>query len=130
MAKKRVNLRKFLERDPVDISNHTSWIEDKWWYVQTLVDACKSFSVCEYDIELDSIDLSVCPWGSLNMRCFIQEILIIEDTDLKYPIIVSPGGWIMDGWHRVVRAILDGKKTIKAVRLSSLPGYDGVKDGK
>ncbi len=127
MAKKRLNLRNFLERDKVDLARHTSWISDSWWYVQTLIDACKDSSAQEYEIELDSIDLAISPWGNISVRGFIQEIIAMEKIDFEHPIIVSPGGWIMDGWHRVAKAILDGKQTLRAIRLNSLPEPDGKK---
>ncbi len=43
------------------------------------------------------------------------------EADLAYPIILDPYGRIMDGMHRVVKALTEGRKTILAYRLSELP---------
>ena len=48
----------------------------------------------------------------------------MQQVDLSYPIIQAPDGWIMDGYHRIAKAILEGKTTIKAVRLPALPEPD------
>lgn len=41
---------------------------------------------------------------------------LVQETDLAYPIIISHEGRIMDGMHRVVRALIEGQTTIKAVK--------------
>jgi hypothetical protein len=46
------------------------------------------------------------------------------DVDTNYPVILSQEGFIMDGWHRVLRALIDGKATIKAVRFQKTPPHD------
>ena len=33
----------------------------------------------------------------------------IEETDLEYPIILAADGRVMDGMHRVCKALLEGK---------------------
>jgi len=35
-------------------------------------------------------------------------------SDLRYPIIVTPNGWIADGNHRLIKAIVLKKQTIMA----------------
>ena len=49
------------------------------------------------------------------------------DVDTSHPIIMCQQGFIMDGWHRVLRALIDGKTTIKAVRFVETPPYDYLK---
>ena len=51
----------------------------------------------------------------------------IRDVDTSYPVIMDESGFIMDGWHRVMRAIADGKATIPAVRFAERPVEDFVK---
>jgi hypothetical protein len=50
------------------------------------------------------------------------------DCDLKFPIILSRDGRVMDGMHRVCRALLDGRSDIEAVRFieDPEPDYIGV----
>ena len=57
---------------------------------------------------------------------FLYHAKRIEECDLKYPIILDPAGSIIDGWHRVVKAILKGKTEIKAFKLIVMPEPDVI----
>jgi hypothetical protein len=46
------------------------------------------------------------------------------DADLSDPVILGPDGRVMDGMHRIARAMLDGKTEISAVRFPDLPEPD------
>ena len=48
----------------------------------------------------------------------------MQEVETDYPIILGPDGRVMDGMHRVARALLEGRPTIKAVRLPTLPAPD------
>lgn len=56
-----------------------------------------------------------------NLRSFIQHIKHVNDADLDYPIIMNEDGYIIDGRHRLAKAILEGKETIKTKRFKSDP---------
>ena len=49
---------------------------------------------------------------------------LIEDTDLTHPIILSEDGRVMDGMHRVCKALLEHRTTIPAVRFERDPEPD------
>jgi hypothetical protein len=49
---------------------------------------------------------------------------MVDEADLRYPIIVDPGGGVMDGMHRVAKALLLGHSSIAAKRLPFLPTPD------
>ena len=49
------------------------------------------------------------------------EMKQVEDADLSYPVILTPDGFLADGFHRSVKAHLMGRKTIMAVRLAKMP---------
>ena len=51
-----------------------------------------------------------------NFRDFIAHIKLVNDADLQYPILLNENGAIIDGKHRLAKAILLGHKTIKAKR--------------
>jgi hypothetical protein len=42
---------------------------------------------------------------------------------LSYPIILSPTGELLDGWHRFCKAFLMGIAELDAVQLPALPSY-------
>ena len=46
------------------------------------------------------------------------------DADLTFPLILGPDGRVMDGMHRIARALLDGRDQVSAVRFLTLPEPD------
>jgi hypothetical protein len=63
---------------------------------------------------------------SPSCRDLVAHMQLVTATDLRYPIILSPDGRIMDGMHRVAKALLQGEPTIKATRLQMMPKPDFV----
>jgi hypothetical protein len=63
-----------------------------------------------------------------TVRAVVEHMRLVDDADLRYAIIVDPNGLVMDGMHRVAKALLLGQQTIDAKRLPSLPtpDYTGV----
>ena len=59
-------------------------------------------------------------------RSIANHMALVAQTDLKYPIILCEDGRLMDGMHRVVKALLEKKKTILAVRFSPTPTPDFI----
>ena len=57
-------------------------------------------------------------------RAIVEHARLIEATDLSYPIILSSDGRVMDGMHRVCKAVLLGHSTITAVRFTTDPAPD------
>ena len=65
-------------------------------------------------------------------RDVINDVALIEAADLSYPIILSADGSVMDGMHRVARAVLLGRATIEAVQFNvdPEPDYVGISPDK
>jgi hypothetical protein len=59
-------------------------------------------------------------------RRVAEHAKLIDQTSLDHPIIIDPEGRVMDGMHRVCKALISGLKTIKAVKLSAMPEPDFV----
>lgn len=61
-------------------------------------------------------------------RSIVEHLRLINETDLKHPIILSQKGKVIDGMHRVAKALLLGYKEIKAVRFKEdpLPDFEDV----
>lgn len=59
-------------------------------------------------------------------RAVADHARLILETDLQYPIILGADGRVMDGMHRVAKAYLEGRETIRAVRLEVDPEPDYV----
>lgn len=105
-------------------NNEKTYMGDDWWYIKNLINE----EGVEYDMDLASIDLSVEPWQLNTVADFIGHSLDIREADDRYPILVTPLGWVMNGWHRIAKAILVGESTIKAKRLKCMPKADGVRE--
>lgn len=99
--------------------------QNKKWRLATLLKASKNLEV--FDLHLMSIDIERYPWGfkDWNFSLFLHHCKRMEELS-DDPIILTPNGYICDGWHRLAKAILDGKETIKAVRLEVMPEEDEI----
>lgn len=64
--------------------------------------------------------------ATATCRSVAEHAQFIQETDLAYPIILSSDGRVMDGMHRVCRALIEGKRTIAAVRFTQDPPPDHV----
>ena len=49
---------------------------------------------------------------------------LVAEASLSYPIILSADGRVMDGMHRLAKALLEGRECINAVRFSKDPAPD------
>ena len=108
------------------------WPGEKWvdaWDVERLIALSSSLQVEEVSLatiwEVDTVY-----WFDDRDRPTVRKVVeharLIEDVDMAYPIILGPDGRVMDGMHRVARALLEGHDTIRAVRFAELPEPDFV----
>jgi len=65
------------------------------------------------------------PFDGDRMCDFIYHARRILNADYSIPIVISPQGGIVDGFHRVAHAILDGKDFVMCYRLNEMPEPDG-----
>ena len=56
----------------------------------------------------------------------IEHYQLIQDADLSYPIILCADGRVMDGMHRVAKAILLTQSSIQAIRFEITPDPDFI----
>ena len=57
-------------------------------------------------------------------RRVAEHAQLMNETSLDYPILIDPEGRVMDGMHRVCKALISGMKTVKAVKLLAMPEPD------
>jgi hypothetical protein len=50
----------------------------------------------------------------------------VQEAELRYPIIRAANGAVMDGMHRVTKALIEGRDTIEAVQFDTDPEPDYV----
>lgn len=103
--------------------------EGKVWTVTNLIARARDLE--QFDLPLAAIYVDTEVWkptgSAYGIALHMRRAL---DVDTSYPVILSQEGFIMDGWHRVLRALIDGKTTIKAVRFQSTPPHDYVEADK
>lgn len=54
----------------------------------------------------------------------IEHMRLIQACDVSFPIILDANGRVMDGMHRICRAVLDGLREIPAVQFTENPPPD------
>jgi hypothetical protein len=98
------------------------------WDVDHLI--ARSAGLPVQDVPLDSIwEVDSVYWFNdgdevPTVRSVIEHIRLVDAVDPTYPIILGADGRVMDGMHRVVRAILKGQRTIRAIRFENDPDPD------
>ena len=98
------------------------------WDVDRLVALTKSFpqiqvqlsSVRELDEAFHSDD------EPSTWRAMVDHVRLMNKADLSFPIILSAEGRVMDGMHRVAKAVLLGHTTIEAVQFTQDPEPDYI----
>lgn len=113
MKPPKVKIERFWEQQ----SPHES-IEDGdcQWLVRDLYRATENepaFELPLAHIPLDTHDLTT----KRGLISFARHMKHVMECDLSIPIIMSEYGTILDGRHRIVRALFEGKTTILAKRV-------------
>jgi hypothetical protein len=62
-------------------------------------------------------------------RLMIEHLKLIQEADPAFPIILSSSGSVMDGRHRIAKAVLQGSQEIEAVQFPEDPEPDYVGRG-
>ena len=101
---------------------------DKVCFAQTLYDFAKAKEYSIMDMPLWNIDLTAEPFECNQLHSFIFQCKRVRECSLEYPIILDDVGQIADGYHRLCKAILEGRETIKAIRLLEMPAPDRIEE--
>ena len=112
--------------NPVDLwknlGDQRSGGKEKTWSVARLVELSKDLPIFEAPVAAIATDYTIT--DSNDIRNFVAHVKKVLEADLDYPIILAANGVIMDGRHRLAKAILEGRKTIKCVRFEVDPPPD------
>lgn len=95
--------------------------------VARLVEHAKDLEV--FEIPVAAIHIAEDIFKSItNARQLAEHSKRVFNANLEYPILLDPDGFIMDGWHRVCKALVFGIETVKAVRFEKLPVCEFVEE--
>jgi hypothetical protein len=95
------------------------------WDVDKLIKSSSNLLVRDIAIasidEVDSVYWIGADGDPPTVRILIRHMQLVKDADLDFPIILSADGLVMDGMHRVAKALLEGRTTILAVQFEVQP---------
>lgn len=106
---------------PYELQCHK--VKNKLWYVSDLIKATESLEVEERpveDIRAVRLNLPLIKEPVTHLM-LAYHMRVAAMSDMSYPIILARDGRIMDGHHRLIRALADGIPTIKVKQFKEDP---------
>jgi len=104
---------------------HTYSNDQNTWNVHKLWEAAKDLPIKWEPLDKFAGVLDECVWVEPNQPVTVREIMEhcirIQKADLDFPIILSASGELMDGVHRIAKAVLKGHSVIQTVRFKIDP---------
>ncbi|RBY79155.1 hypothetical protein DQ239_05720 [Blastococcus sp. TF02-09] len=98
------------------------------WDVDRLIRLSADLPVVEVPVssfrELDTPHWWMPGDAPLTVNDVITHMRLVRDVDPAYPVILGSDGRVMDGMHRIARAVLEERETIRAVRFPVDPEPD------
>lgn len=107
---------------PIDTAGHKNGFYSdgsSQWDVARLWELTKDLPV--FDCPLAGMDLSHTAWAGSSLSALAEHCKRVNEADLSKPIILDWDGAVADGRHRIVKALMLGKTTVKAVRMTYRP---------
>ena len=92
------------------------------WKVKSLLRASKNLSVIDWPVS--DFCLQEWSWAEEDIKNHIERCL---EADLNYPILIWDGK-IIDGCHRIIKAIALGQHKVKAKVIRDIPAPDEILD--
>ncbi len=94
------------------------WLGNDGWSIPRLFELSKDLPVLEVPLNYLCVSST---YEKLSLRELVMHMIAVDKADLSKPIILSEDGDIMDGRHRIMKAMLLKNETIKAVRFEENP---------
>lgn len=95
------------------------------WLVSVLIERSKTLE--PFDLPLVALFVGQHVWdpieSAVDLAAHMKRVMA---ADMNCPIILDAEGFVMDGWHRITRALVEGHSTVKAVRFDETPPCDYV----
>ena len=100
------------------------------WDVHRLIELSAALPVTEVPLARFEPLLDTVYWFDASHPPTVRQILehadLIREADLRYPIILGADGRVMDGMHRICKALTLGHTTIAACQFATDPDPDYV----
>lgn len=95
------------------------------WKVETLIDASAKLNVFKFYLDKISLEYPMA-WHLTNVRDIIVHFNRINNANLHTPIILRPDGRVMNGWHRIIKAMTQKREYVLAKQFIKVPLPDFV----
>jgi hypothetical protein len=89
--------------------------------------ATNDLPVIKYKIDTEKILGEAIAWKLENFHDFLVHYERVTNADLNEPLILRSDGFVMDGWHRIVKAILLDSDELPAKQFAIDPEPDYIK---
>ena len=112
-----------------ELGSQTAHMKGRIYSVLDLIHYSKSLPM--QDMPLECMDVSNIYPGISSTTEYLSHIKSVQEADLRYPILLDPEGSLLDGRHRVAKALLAGRTHIKFKRFVCMPdpiGWEGNDD--
>lgn len=117
-----------IELPGLDLSNNQYIVNGNKYDVPSLIQFCKEKKYKPFDLPVAGINLEYMPFTCNSFLSFCNHIKRIDNTSLEHPILLDDRGYVADGWHRVAKAIINGNRSIKAIRMMEMPTPSGKEE--
>ena len=109
---------KMVVEDFIPVDEQVARIGEDEWSVARLIKLTEDFEVFEIPMKFLDVGYML---PEMDLRGVVTHMKAVEAADLTFPIILDENGTLLDGRHRIMKALLEGAETIKAVRFSKNP---------
>ena len=112
-------------------SGHWVSLGERAWHIETVWEAARGLPVEQLRIDvIGEIDEDCWFDGRpATVRAVVQHARTMYEADLARPVILSSDGQVLDGMHRIARALLDARVAVPAQRLPIDPEPDWLRPG-
>lgn len=102
---------------PIDpLQDYYCDIQGDQYSVARLVDETRHLK--PFSLPIAAVTLSDAIWQDKTIFDLAFHVKKVMEADLSKPIILDWHGNVADGRHRIIKALVEGKRTIKAVRMT------------
>ena len=98
--------------------------EGKVFKSESLHKAAEKLPITTYHIDREAVLSEEVRWQIKNFFDFLNHLRRVMEADLSVPLIVRSDGCVMDGRHRIIKAVYDGKDKLPQKKFTIDPKPD------
>lgn len=116
--------KKRTEENTVNIEEWMSYkkqdatLGNERWSIVRLISLSENLQVMDVPLVHLNIDYS---YTNVSLKKMVMHFNAVKNANLDFPIILDEDGIVLDGRHRIMKALMLGEETIKAVRFEVNP---------